>query len=288
MLGVKSDSGLRLRPGLIEARADVLAVPALAWDRIRCVAPAVHVDPWLSLVRHGAKIRRLPQAASVTIRAGAQSTPSPCSNIRLGTLTLLMGNDTTFHKPACQTWVPCCAAMDLEQFWNLIEQARGRAADATDSEDIAEQATALLAAHEPQQIIDAQQILWDLMAASYQAPVWAAAYVINGGCSDDGFDYFRGWLITQGRTVFEQVVADVDQLADLPAVRAAAAEGIDLENEQTLSIAWDAYEAATGEELPGDAFTINYPALDPAWNFDFEDNCKIVSRLPRIAALYLD
>ncbi|WP_340381409.1 DUF4240 domain-containing protein [Streptomyces sp. SS7] len=178
--------------------------------------------------------------------------------------------------------------MDLEQFWNLIEQARGGVADATDSEDIADQATALLAAHEPRQIIDAQQILWDLMAASFQAPVWAAAYLINGGCSDDGFDYFRGWLICQGRTVFEQVVADADQLADLPAVRAAAAEGIDLESEQTLSIAWDAYEAATGEELPGDAFTINYPALDPAWNFDFEDNCKIAARLPRMAALYLD
>ncbi|MFJ9647083.1 DUF4240 domain-containing protein [Streptomyces sp. NPDC101206] len=175
--------------------------------------------------------------------------------------------------------------MDLEQFWKLIEQARGRA---TDSEGVADQATALLAAHEPQQIIDAQQILWDLMAASYQAPLWAAAYLINDGCSDDGFDYFRGWLIAQGRTVFDQVVADADQLADLPAVRAAAAEGIDLENEQTLSIAWDAYEAATGGELPGDAFTINYPALDPAWNFDFEDHGKIAARLPRVAVLYLN
>ncbi|MGW0580202.1 DUF4240 domain-containing protein [Streptomyces sp. NPDC002920] len=177
--------------------------------------------------------------------------------------------------------------MDLEQFRNLMEHARGRATDATDAEDIADRAVALLAAHEPQQIIDAQQILWDLMAASYQAPLWAAAYVINGGCSDDGFDYFRGWLIAQGRTAFEQVIADADQLADLPVVRAVAAEGIDLENEQTLNIAWNAYKAATGEELPGDAFTINYPALDPAWSFDFEDDCKIAAILPRIAALYL-
>jgi hypothetical protein len=28
---------------------------------------------------------------------------------------------------------------------------------------------------------------------------WGAAYLANGGCSDDGFDYFRGWLIGQGR-----------------------------------------------------------------------------------------
>ncbi|MET7636952.1 DUF4240 domain-containing protein [Streptomyces sp. NPDC005078] len=176
--------------------------------------------------------------------------------------------------------------MDIEQFWNLIDQARGSASDSTDADDIASQATALLAAHEPQQILAAQQILWDLMAASYQAPLWAAAYLINGGCSDDGFDYFRGWLIAQGRTVFEQVTADVDCLADLPAVQAAEAEGIDLDGEQTLSIAWDAYETATGTELPSDAFTINYPDLDPAWDFDFDDHSEVAARLPRIAALY--
>jgi hypothetical protein len=180
----------------------------------------------------------------------------------------------------------CCAVVDIEQFWNLVEQARGRAADPSDAEDVARQATVLLATHKPREILDAQQILWDLMAASYQAPLWAAAYVINGGCSDDGFDYFRGWLIAQGRAAFEQVVADPDCLADLPAVRAAAAEGIDLECEPTLSMAWDAHKTATGAELPGNAFTINYPDLDPTWNFDFDDHDRIAARLPRIAALY--
>ncbi|MGW3623020.1 hypothetical protein [Streptomyces sp. NPDC000880] len=32
--------------------------------------------------------------------------------------------------------------MDIEQFWNLIEQARGRVADSADAEDIAHQAAA--------------------------------------------------------------------------------------------------------------------------------------------------
>ncbi|MFD3441046.1 DUF4240 domain-containing protein [Streptomyces sp. NPDC058685] len=178
--------------------------------------------------------------------------------------------------------------MDTEEFWNLMEQARGRAADPTDAEDIARRATALLAAREPQQILDAQQILWDLMAASYKAPLWAAAYLINGGCSDDGFDYFRGWLIAQGRTAFEQVVDDADRLADLPAVRAAASVGMDLEGEQTLSIAWDAYARATRTQLPGGSFSINYPPLDPAWDFDFGDHGRIATRLPRITALFTD
>ncbi|MEU1868262.1 DUF4240 domain-containing protein [Streptomyces gardneri] len=73
-----------------------------------------------------------------------------------------------------------------------IEQARSRAGDSADADDVTDQATMMLATHEPQQILAAQQTLWGLMAASYQAPIWAAAYLINGGCSDDGFDYFRG------------------------------------------------------------------------------------------------
>ena len=28
------------------------------------------------------------------------------------------------------------------------------------------------------------------MADSYRSSLWAAAYVINAGCSDDGFGYF--------------------------------------------------------------------------------------------------
>ncbi|MFD9034523.1 DUF4240 domain-containing protein [Streptomyces sp. NPDC059567] len=176
--------------------------------------------------------------------------------------------------------------MDIEEFWHLVEQARCQVTDPSDANDIANQVTALLATHEPQQILAAQQILWDLMAASYRAPLWAAAYLINGGCSDDGFDYFRGWLIAQGKAAFERVVTDADLLADLPAVRVAAVKGTCLEGEQTLCIAWDAYESATGAELPSDAFTINYPLLDPAWNFDFGDDSRVAARLPRIAALY--
>ena len=33
---------------------------------------------------------------------------------------------------------------------------------------------------------------------SYSWDLWGAAYVINGGSSDDGFEYFRGWLLSQG------------------------------------------------------------------------------------------
>ncbi|MET9469563.1 DUF4240 domain-containing protein [Streptomyces sp. NPDC006544] len=174
--------------------------------------------------------------------------------------------------------------MDKQTFWKLIETARAQA----EPDQVAERAAELLAQYPASETAAAQQVLWDLLAESYRAPLWAAAYLINGGCSDDGFDYFRGWLLTQGEAVFTAALADPDSLADHPPVRAAAAgeEGEDLEDEDALSIAWTAYASATGRELPADSFTIGYPPLDPSWDFDFDDTAELAPRLPRLSALF--
>ena len=176
----------------------------------------------------------------------------------------------------------------IQRFWQLVEEARevscGRVGVGGDA--VAHTAAALLARREVGEIVAAQQALWTLMAISYRSPLWAAAYLINGGCSDDGFDYFRGWLILQGQETFERVVADPDALAELAAVRAAAAHGVDLDSEEALSIAWEAHRRATGEQLPAGSFSVRYPELDQAWNFDFDDMGEMRRRLPRLAALY--
>ncbi|WP_234527232.1 MULTISPECIES: DUF4240 domain-containing protein [unclassified Streptomyces] len=108
-----------------------------------------------------------------------------------------------------------------------------------------------------EEIVAAQQVLWDLMAESCTLPLRAAAHLVSGGCSDDGFDYFRGWPIAQGREVFETMVADPDALAGPPLVQASAADGLDLEGEDVLGVAWTAHLMATGEQLPAGEFTFD-------------------------------
>jgi hypothetical protein len=174
------------------------------------------------------------------------------------------------------------------QFWKLIEDARRQVPDATNGEAVAARATVLLSACPREEIVAAGQVLWELRAGSYRSPLWAAAYMINGGCSDDGFDDFRGWLIVQGREVFEHIVADPDALADLPAVCSAVPGSARLECEDTLYIAFRAHRAATGEEYPDRVFTIREAELDPGWDFDFDDRTEMKRRLPRLAALCLD
>ncbi|MFG1807881.1 DUF4240 domain-containing protein [Streptomyces sp. NPDC049040] len=139
----------------------------------------------------------------------------------------------------------------------------------------------------PQDILDVARILQELMAASDRLPLRAAARVISGGpCSDEGFDYFRGWLIAEGRGVFEGVVADADRLAELPEIQMAAPEGIEPDGEEILGIAQDAYERATGAELPEDVVTLAHPEADP--EVDFDDRERMTALLPRLTALYPD
>ena len=59
-----------------------------------------------------------------------------------------------------------------------------------------------------------------MLAEAYHWDLWGAAYLINGGCSDDGFEYFRRWLVLQGRDVFQAAVSNPDTLAEV-------AEGLD-------------------------------------------------------------
>ncbi|MEV4139673.1 DUF4240 domain-containing protein [Dactylosporangium sp. NPDC049742] len=175
----------------------------------------------------------------------------------------------------------------VDDVWRLISTARADLGGSPSSDDVAAAVVRLLRSRPAADIAAFEQPLWDLLAVSYRADLWAAAYLINGGASDDGFDYFRGWLIGQGRETFERALADPDSLATHPAVVAAAAEGEDLEGEDMLGVVWDAHRAATGGvDLPAGSCAIRYPDLDPDWEFDFDDEAEMRRRLPRLMALY--
>jgi Protein of unknown function (DUF4240) len=173
-------------------------------------------------------------------------------------------------------------AVTLTNLWDLIDRARAEAGD--DAEDVAAKATELLGRRSAEEIIEVERERRTAMAESYRADLWGAAYLINGGCSDDGFEYFRGWLIMQGRRAYEQAVADPDSLADLPAIRQAANDEVDVECEDGMALGWNAYRSATGTDLPQDAVSVRYPAISFDW--DFEDTDEAGRRLPRLTALY--
>jgi hypothetical protein len=172
--------------------------------------------------------------------------------------------------------------MTETEFWKYIEDAHSDAEGDTErqSELLVERLSALPEA----EIIDFERHFNAREKESYNWNLWGAAYLINGGCSDDGFDYFRGWLIAQGRTVFENALKDPDTLADVVTLEEAT-EG-DVEAEEMLYVAMYAYQKRTGREIYDDMEHTPVSPMPPepggeAW----EDDAELDNRYPRLAAL---
>jgi hypothetical protein len=176
--------------------------------------------------------------------------------------------------------------MTQAEFWEHIEKSRR-----ADPEAHVERLTARLAKLRPAEILAFQNV-WDRFSArAYSWAVWGAAYLINGGCSDDGFIDFRSWLMLQGQRVFDAALKNPDSLADV-------ADPEDDEVSCECYPAMDAYFIATGtgeDEGRFDAwraaFDAQFPKREPlpklgrGWNFDSDRTMR--KKYPRLAALYL-
>jgi hypothetical protein len=185
--------------------------------------------------------------------------------------------------------------MDTDEFWQLIDTARAH----TTPEQPFDEALVDLLTRSPKERILAFEARFDLLDdALHRWDVWAAAYLIGGGCSDDSFMDFRAGLIAQGRTWYERAAAAPDALADHPEVVAAAAEDSDeaLFYEDVNYAADDAYEQLTGDPDAFDEAYDDYLAAHPELtgqdtpmgeDFDFDDPTEMHRRLPRLAALFL-
>ncbi|MEU6238890.1 DUF4240 domain-containing protein [Kitasatospora sp. NPDC047058] len=184
--------------------------------------------------------------------------------------------------------------MKTDEFWQLIETARMQA-EASGSFDQA--LVGLLATRSRREILEYQERFDELHGALYRWHVWAAAYLIGGGCSDDGFIDFRAGVIAQGRDWYERVAADPDSLAEHPLVIAAAADGDDeaLFYEEVNYAAAYSFERLTGgTDDFSEAWAEYWEARDQEHveadmgeDFDFDDAEQMHRRLPRLAALRL-
>ena len=172
--------------------------------------------------------------------------------------------------------------MDESQFWNLIEESK-RASKA-DFGLQAESLLGLLCKLPPQDIARFHRIYHDHVVRAYTWDLWGAAYVIGGGCSDDGFDYFRDWLISRGRTVYEAAMRNPESLVDV-VTQADADEHCEFEELRYVAAhAWAARTGRSEGEFPTEQGT-QQPSEPSgvAWQ---EDDSVLARRFPRLAARF--
>jgi len=177
--------------------------------------------------------------------------------------------------------------MTRDEFWDHIRATRRK-----DSDAHVERLVKRLGKLPVEDILDFDH-WWDVARAeAYHWNLWGAAYLINGGCSDDGFEYFCWWLILQGRAVFEAAVKHPDSLADV-------VDPDEKEYECGSSPTADAWFATTGAEPDDAGYDAYHRALKAQHpkkikersmgrGWDFDDDDQVRRRLPRLAALYLD
>jgi hypothetical protein len=174
--------------------------------------------------------------------------------------------------------------MTRELFWRIINECCG--ADPYSANEWDGRLTDALAELSPDEIIEWDKIFDQLAADAYRTDLWAAAYLINGGASDDGFYYFRCWLIGMGKDVYESAIADPDSLASVASPEWLR-EGIDAEAE-IYAAAHRAWMRATGKGYDDEYPARNETATMVGDDWDFDDEVLMRKKLPRLWKLYED
>jgi len=146
--------------------------------------------------------------------------------------------------------------VDPRQFWQLIE--RSKAASEGDCARQADALRMLLLELPATDILAFDRLFEQYVDQAYRNDLWAAAYIIQGGCSDDGFEYFRRWLIGQGEAVYTAALRDPESLlsvvtshiGDAAFLRYEGAAFLRFECELLGNAAVYAYEQKTASEMP--------------------------------------
>jgi hypothetical protein len=172
--------------------------------------------------------------------------------------------------------------LDEEEFWSLIDRSRavlsGKGRDGNQERQARELTRLLVLSGRDTALGFAQRAVL-CHHELYDWRIWAAAYVLLGGCSDDAFFDFRCWVISMGRRAYEAALENPDSLV-VPArdgtVEALVFEGF-------LDVPDNAYRAITGRKFPANTFPL-HPKVPRGrrWVGDSE----LASKLPRLTSMF--
>ena len=159
--------------------------------------------------------------------------------------------------------------MEIESFWKIVNKAK---ANASDFEDRAVQLKNLLLELSADEIVEFDIEYQKRMVEAYRWDLWGAAYVINGGCSDDGFHYFCAFLISEGKQIYNKAIRDPESLVDIEIEE-------DAEFEEFNYVASEAYEEKTNNKLPPNE--IHFPSDPVGEDWDEDDLDQMFPKLTK-------
>lgn len=168
--------------------------------------------------------------------------------------------------------------MRRSEFWDTIERARVRCGDR-----ISRMSDALRHELESRMPSDVAAFAADLSESMIEADTWelrAAARILREADNEDDFVAFRGWLMANGESAFENVLTDVEKLVELDL-------GLNPREDCFLRgfvrVPHDVYEEMTGESMPRPQDALPDDPSGEAW-----EARELPMRFPRLWARIVD
>lgn len=109
-------------------------------------------------------------------------------------------------------FAPSSEMLDEESYWGIIEKSLK---ETTNQEDQEIFLTTELEQLSPKEMIGFRLRTDKLLFDSYTSNLWCANYIISNGAADEGFDYFRCWLISRGKDAYYKTQENPDYLVNL-------------------------------------------------------------------------
>ena len=164
-------------------------------------------------------------------------------------------------------FMPTGEMLDEESYWKIIENSLK---ESTNEEDQEIFITSALEQLSPKEMIGFRLRTDKLMFDSYTSNLWCANYIISNGAAEDGFDYFRCWLISRGKEAYYKTQENPDYLVNL-----VGNEPNIYDFEGFWYVAMNAFKNTTHKDvfayIDYEKFKTtdeNYPLLEFNWNVD--------------------
>lgn len=157
--------------------------------------------------------------------------------------------------------------LEEDKFWLIIDNSLKKSSNQEEQEKILVDEIEQLS---PKEMIGFRLRTDKLLYDTYNSEMWCAGYIMNGGCSDDGFEYFRCWLISRGKSTYYKTKSNPDYL-----INEIREESDFYDFESFWYVALTAFKNKSGKELydyiDNDKFKTNEGNY-PKFKFTWEEN----------------
>ncbi|MEO5942180.1 MAG: DUF4240 domain-containing protein [Ferruginibacter sp.] len=166
----------------------------------------------------------------------------------MGLFDKLFGKKETSNSPEANSKnsdsdMPAKTAemLDEDLYWMIVDKSLKNTSDQDEQEQFLINEIGKLSL---KQIIGFRLRTDKLLYDTYNSEMWCAGYIMNGGCSDDGFEYFRNWVISRGKETYYNAKQNPDNLIE------EVNEDLEMyEFESFWYVALDSFKQKTGKDL---------------------------------------